>query len=80
MSHTAQKLIQLYSNINALPEDKISEIFQFVQKMKTKNEKKQAQRVGQLAGLCKVSLPDNLEVEIRKARKEISTLISSKKI
>lgn len=78
MNNTAKKLIEIYANLNELSDDKISEVLHFVNLKK--NETLQAKRVGQLAGLCEVSIPENLEIEIRKARNEISSAILSKKI
>lgn len=80
MNNTAKKLIEIYSNLNALSESKISKIFHFVEQVKTENEQAKPKCIGQLAGLCKVSLPDNLKNEIRRAREEISSSIMSKKI
>lgn len=80
MNNTARKLIEIYSNLNVLSESKISKVLHFVDKVKSENEQAKSKRIGQLAGLCKVSIPDNLENEIRQAREEISSAILSRKM
>ncbi len=79
MSNTVQKLVQLYSSLGHLSDDKILELSKVVESIKNKH-KKNPKGIGQLAGLCKVKLLANLEQEIRQARKELTLSILSKQI
>ncbi|MFQ5750541.1 MAG: hypothetical protein ACE5HI_00970 [bacterium] len=80
MNQSANKVIEIYTNLINLPDEVISKVFQFVENIKTKNNQVSEKQIGKLAGLFKVSVPENLTNEIRQARKELSSAILSKKI
>ncbi len=77
--NTTKKLLEIYSSLHGFSDAQLADLMSFVEQLKIKNGKK-TMKFGQLAGLCEVEIPDNLESELRLARQEIASSILAKKI
>ncbi len=78
MSDSAIKIDAIYKELLEASDDQLSDILNYINSIKKNTAIPSAKRIGKLAGLVPVILPDDFEAEIRQARQELSSAILSK--
>lgn len=78
MNDSAIKIDAIYKELLDASDDQLSDILNYINSIKKNTVRPSEKRIGKLAGLVPVNLPDDLEAEVRQARQELSSAILSK--